>query len=127
MLQGIHRGAARNMPFMVTTRLQPSISDVFSAVWSLEKGAVMKIIKSGFRRCALFIPTLLEHFPYCWASQTSSGAAFSLRKMPMRFAALDYTHRENALVAQAPLQPVDIGPLKSQLAAQRKLLDGLIA
>ena len=50
----------------------------------------MKIVKSGFRCCALFIPTLL-------------------------------------VVAQAPLQSVDIGPLKSQLAAQRKLLDGLIA
>jgi hypothetical protein len=48
----------------------------------------MKTVKSGFRCCALFIPTLL--------------------------------------VAKAPTQPVDIGPLKSQLATQ-KLLDGVIA
>jgi hypothetical protein len=31
------------------------------------------------------------------------------------------------LMAQAPVQSVDIGPLKSQLTAQQKLLDEVIA
>jgi len=39
----------------------------------------------------------LERFPYCWVSQNSCAVASSLRKTPMSVAALDYTHRENAL------------------------------
>jgi len=39
----------------------------------------------------------LEHFPCCWGSQNSCAAAFSLRKTPIKAAALDYTHRGNAL------------------------------
>jgi hypothetical protein len=56
---------------------------------SLEEGAIMKTVKSGFQCCLLFIPTLL--------------------------------------VAQASTESVEIEPLKSQLAAQQKLFDGLIA
>jgi hypothetical protein len=86
MLQGINRGTPRDMPFMVATRLQPPISDVFCR--SREEGAVMKIVKNGFLCCVLLIPTLV--------------------------------------VAQASTKSVDIGPLKSQVAAQQKLLDGVI-
>ena len=43
----------------------------------------------------------LEHFPCCWGSRNSGAAAFSLRKTPIKVAALDYTHRENALAALA--------------------------
>ena len=41
-------------------------------------------------------PARLEHFPCCWGSQNSGAAAFSLRKTPIKVAALDYNHRENA-------------------------------
>ena len=51
----------------------------------------------------------IEHFPCCRGSRNGRAAAFSLRKTPMKVAALDYTHRENALLAagSAVYEPAD--------------------
>src|SRR6202161_4264904 len=55
-------------------------------------------------------PQFLEHFPCCWGSRNSCAAAFSLRKTPIKVAALDYTYREKALAPGVRLSRIGTTP-----------------